>query len=390
MKKRKMAWLAGALAAAVWTAGLAAFAAQPGAFDGEGWERELPAKAVILMEAESGRVLCGKEIHTRLPMASTTKIMTTLLALEQPGQEEWFTVDAQAIQTEGSSMGLQEGDRVTLQALSYGMILPSGNDAANAAAVRISGSIPAFVERMNQRARELGLADTHYQNPSGLDAEGHYSSAYDLARLTRTALQVPQFAEICRQSSAKVCFGNPPYDRWLKNHNRLLELYPNAIGVKTGYTEDAYRCLVSASEKDGVTLICVTLNCAGDWELHEQLYEEFFPQITMTELALEGEETAPAAGDKSTPEALPLRLGASGRYPLLPGERIESQLLCPPVVAAPVYEGQPLGQAQFWAVDPQGRRGTAVQLPLAAAQSLEIDDPRTGGLIDRLLAYALQ
>ena len=236
MKKRKMAWLAGALAAAMWTAGLAAFAAQPGAFDGEGWERELPAKAVILMEAESGRVLCGKEIHTRLPMASTTKIMTTLLALEQPDQEEWFTVDAQAIQTEGSSMGLQEGDRVTLQALSYGMILPSGNDAANAAAVRISGSIPAFVERMNQRAQELGLADTHYQNPSGLDAEGHYSSAYDLAQLTRTALQVPQFAEICRQSSAKVCFGNPPYDRWLKNHNRLLELDPHAFGVKTGYT----------------------------------------------------------------------------------------------------------------------------------------------------------
>lgn len=390
MKKAKAAVLAAALAVLGWACGLASAADGQEEAAPAGWERDFPAKAVILMEAESGRVLCGKEIHTRLPMASTTKIMTTLLALEQPDQEEWFTVDSEAIQTEGSSMGLQEGDRVTLEALCYGMILPSGNDAANAAAVRISGSIPAFVKRMNQRAQELGLADTQYQNPSGLDAEGHYSSAYDLAQLTRTALQVPKFAEICRQSSAKVCFGNPPYERWLKNHNRLLELYPNAIGVKTGYTEDAYRCLVSAAQKDGVTLICVTLNCAGDWELHQQLYEEFFPQITMTDLSLEGEETVPAAGEKDTPEALPVQLGAQQRYPLLPGERLGYELLCPPLTAAPVQQSQAVGQAQFWVEDAGGTRTTAARLPLVAAQSLELTSAGEGNLIDRLLAYALQ
>ena len=216
------------------------------------------AKAAVVLDAATGRVLFAKNANARLPMASTTKIMSTLLTLEQDGQDEWFTVDPDAIRVEGSSMGLRAGDRVTLSALAYGMMLPSGNDAANAAAVRIAGSKEAFARMMNERAAELGMEDSHFVTPSGLDDNAHYSSAYDMALLTREALSNPRFAEICSQKSAKVCFGNPPADRWLSNHNRLLKLYPDAAGVKTGFTDAAGRCLVSYAQRGGVRLIVVT------------------------------------------------------------------------------------------------------------------------------------
>lgn len=242
------------------------------------------AKACIVMEASTGRILCGKNIHTRLPQASTTKIIGALMVLEQENLDEYFTVDPDAIHVEGSSMGLREGDKVSLYSLACGMILPSGNDAANAAGVRLFGSVEKFVDAMNQRAQELELNDTHYVTACGLDAPEHYSSAFDLAKLTRTALQNPLFADICKQSTMKVKFGNPPYERWLKNYNRLLKLYPNCIGVKTGFTDDAGRCLVSAAEKDGMTLICVTLNAQDDWNLHKNLYESCFRQFSMQKL----------------------------------------------------------------------------------------------------------
>ena len=242
------------------------------------------AKACIVMEAATGRVLCGKNIHERLPQASTTKIIGAMMVLEQENLQEYFTVDPDAIHVEGSSMGLREGDQVSLYALACGMILPSGNDAANAAGVRLYGSVENFVEEMNKRAKSLGLQDTHYVTACGLDAPEHYSSAFDLAKLTRLALCNPQFAEICSQYTMKVSFGNPPYERWLKNYNKLLNLYPPCIGVKTGFTDDAGRCLVSAAEKDGMTLICVTLNCPDEWAVHQQLYEDCFSQFSMENL----------------------------------------------------------------------------------------------------------
>ena len=242
------------------------------------------ASAYIVMEATTGRVLYGKNIHERLAMASTTKIIGALMVLEQENLDEYFMVDSDAIQVEGSSMGLTEGDLVSLYSLACGMMLPSGNDAANAAGVRLYGSIDGFVEAMNQKAEELGLSDTHYVTACGLDAPDHYSTAFDLAKLTRIALQNEDFAYICSQSNMKVKFGDPPYERWLKNYNRLLELYPDCIGVKTGFTDDAGRCLVSAAERDGMTLICVTLNAQDDWNLHASLYDKCFESYSMTPL----------------------------------------------------------------------------------------------------------
>ena len=239
---------------------------------------EISAKSAVVIDYLTGKILFEKNAYEKRPMASTTKIMSALLTAESGGLDERFTVDSEAIKVEGSSMGLCEGDIVSKRILMYGMLLPSGNDAANAAAVRIAGSKEAFVSLMNKRAAELGLDDTHFVTPSGLDddTDEHYSTAYDMARLASFALDNGIFREICGVSKAKLCYGNPPYDRWLTNTNKLLQTLDGVIGVKTGFTDKAGRCLVSACERNGTTLICVTLNDKNDWADHTALYDSCF------------------------------------------------------------------------------------------------------------------
>lgn len=310
------------------------------------------ASAYIVMEATTGRVLCGKNIHERLAMASTTKIIGALMVLEQENLDEYFMVDSDAIQVEGSSMGLTEGDLVSLYSLACGMMLPSGNDAANAAGVRLYGSIDGFVEAMNQKAEELGLSDTHYVTACGLDAPDHYSTAFDLAKLTRIALQNEDFAYICSQSNMKVKFGDPPYERWLKNYNRLLELYPDCIGVKTGFTDDAGRCLVSAAERDGMTLICVTLNAQDDWNLHASLYDKCFESYSMTPLP-DIPSSITLAGDKLQENGIESELMLKPAYeasvPLKAGEsaRLTATVLCEPFAYAPAQLSRVYAQTLF-------------------------------------------
>lgn len=310
------------------------------------------ASAYIVMEATTGRVLYGKNIHERLAMASTTKIIGALMVLEQENLDEYFMVDSDAIQVEGSSMGLTEGDLVSLYSLACGMMLPSGNDAANAAGVRLYGSIDGFVEAMNQKAEELGLSDTHYVTACGLDAPDHYSTAFDLAKLTRIALQNEDFAYICSQSNMKVKFGDPPYERWLKNYNRLLELYPDCIGVKTGFTDDAGRCLVSAAERDGMTLICVTLNAQNDWNLHASLYDKCFESYSMTPLP-DIPSSITLAGDKLQENGIESELMLKPAYeasiPLKAGEsaRLTATVLCEPFAYAPAQLSRVYAQTLF-------------------------------------------
>lgn len=253
-------------------------------------ELSVSAKGAILIDSLTGEVLYEKNAYAKLPMASTTKIMSALLAFEMCDDlDEEFVVDSEAIKVEGSSMGLQEGDVVTMRALIYGMLLPSGNDAANATAVKISGSVEDFVQLMNDRAAEMGLTSTHFVTPSGLDddTDDHYSTAYDMAILTQEAMKIPGFRQICSQYNAKLKFGNPPYERWLTNSNKLLNMYDGVIGVKTGFTDKAKRCLVSACEKDGGELICVTLNAPDDWLDHSRLYDYGFEQMEKQVLPLE-------------------------------------------------------------------------------------------------------
>ncbi len=331
-------------------------------------EPEISAKAAVLISADTGEIIYERSSSKKLPMASTTKIMTTLLCLESGDLYEEFVVDSEAIKVEGSSMGLREGDIVTKYALCCGMLLPSGNDAANAAAVKIAGSIDAFAEMMNDRAREMGLSRTFFVTPSGLEGEGHGSSAYDMAILAREALKNETFREICSQTSIQLEFGNPPYKRWLKNTNKLLTMCDGVYGVKTGFTDEAGRCLVSACERDGMELICVTLNDRNDWEDHSRLYDYGFSRVRKTEVSLPEVFELDLAGsekDKLTvaPGELPVTMTSLGHEPGDIGVRVIS----PPFVYAPVSKGEETAQLE---ISFRGREVT--RIPLYAQEDADV------------------
>lgn len=303
------------------------------------------AKAAVLIEADTGRVLFAKNKDECLPMASTTKIMTALITLEAGNLDAPFVVDEKAIRVEGSSMGLQKGDTVTLRTLAYGMLLPSGNDAANAAAVRIAGSLEEFAVLMNARAEAIGMNNSHFVTPSGLDDEQHYTTAHDMAKLARVALQNTAFRDICSCSTAKVEFGNPPYERWLKNHNRLLQEYKGAIGVKTGFTKKSGRCLVSAAERDGVRLIAVTLNAPDDWQDHAKMFNYGFGNVTSRQFDVSYEDIRidVVGGETDSVGVVPLAM------PMVNVEeadlsRITQQVLVEPFYYAPLQAGDAVGK----------------------------------------------
>lgn len=309
---------------------------------------EVSAVGAVLINADTGTVIYEKNAHEQRAMASTTKIMTALLTAEAGELDKKFTADSFAINVEGTSMGLEEGDIVTRRALLYGMLLPSGNDAANAAAVNISGSMAEFAKLMNKKAEELGLKDTHFVNPSGLDADGHFTTAYDLAQLTRYALENPVFAEICRCADAQVEFGNPPYMRRLANSNKMLWQYEGCIGVKTGFTDNARRCLVSAAERDGVRLICVTLNAPDDWEDHRKMLDYGFTQVKATEIVLPKPVTIPVIGGSEA--SVNLELSESVRLPLSENESrtVTVEAFAPQFLYAGFSAGETVGKAKIY------------------------------------------
>jgi len=232
---------------------------------------DLSAVSAIVIDADTGKVIFAKNEHEIRAMASLTKVMTTILTIEAGEPDKRFSVDNYAVHVEGTTMGLRENDIVTRLALCYGMMLPSGNDASNVAAVNVSGSIPEFVKLMNAKAMRIGMYNTHFANPHGLDSAKHYSTAHDMAILTAYAMKNPTFREICSLQTVRTEFGNPPYKRWLRNNNKMLLNYQGCIGVKTGFTDNARRCLITAAERDGVTLIAVTLNAPDDWNDHTKM-----------------------------------------------------------------------------------------------------------------------
>jgi D-alanyl-D-alanine carboxypeptidase/D-alanyl-D-alanine carboxypeptidase (penicillin-binding protein 5/6) len=248
---------------------------------------EVSAVSAIVIDARTGKVLYEKNADEIRAVASLTKVMTTILTLEAALSEgdldAPFQVDNGAIHVEGTSMGLRENDIVTRRALAYGMMLPSGNDASNAAAVSVSGSISEFVKHMNIRARQIGMDSTKFANPHGLDQRGHLSTARDMAVLTAYAMERSEaselFREICSSRSVQLEFGNPPYKRWLRNNNRLLAMYPDCTGVKTGFTDSARRCLISAAQRDGRRIIAVTLSAPDDWNDHMTIMEYSFTKL---------------------------------------------------------------------------------------------------------------
>lgn len=238
------------------------------------------AKSAILIDADSGRVLYEKNAYEKRGMASTTKIMTAIVALENTSYDDIVTVSHLAASTEGSSMYLNSGEKIRMESLLYGLMLNSGNDAATAIAEHISGNTKDFARLMNEKAEKIGLKSTSFANPHGLDNENHYSTAYDMAMLARYAMKNEKFAEIVSTKRKAVELNGTENSRYLKNHNRLLSSYRYCTGIKTGFTKACGRCLVSSAEKDGVKLIAVTLNAPDDWNDHISMYEDAFAKYS--------------------------------------------------------------------------------------------------------------
>ena len=313
---------------------------------------EVSAQSAVVLTADTGAVLFEKDGHTPRPVASTTKIMTALLALEAAQEQGDPLVDItqEMVAVEGSSMGLQAGDSISLTGLAAGMLLASGNDAANAAALYLDASLESFAARMNQRAAALGMEDTHFVTPSGLDGEdaqglGHLSTAYDMALLARAALEDQAFRQLCSSPSLAVEFAEPVKRVTYTNHNKLLTQYQGCVGVKTGFTKEAGRCLVSAAERDGALLIAVTLNAPNDWQDHTALLDYGFSQVEPYQLA--GGDvrlTVPVVG--SPVEVMSLR-GSNGGEVTLPlgqGAQVERVVHAPKFLYAPVEAGEQVGE----------------------------------------------
>lgn len=238
---------------------------------------DVSAAQAILMDAESGQVLFEKEAFEARPIASITKIMTAILAIESGKMDEKTTVSRNAIYTEGSSIYLEQGEKIKIEDLVYGLMLRSGNDAAVAIAEHIGESEEGFVYLMNEKAKWLGMNQTNFTNPHGLDDEEHYSSAYDMAILTRDAMRNEQFREI--SGSTSYLSENRSYS-WQNKHKLVTGYYKNATGGKTGYTRRTGRTLVTTAEENGHSLIVVTLNAGNDWNDHIALFEWGFEKLT--------------------------------------------------------------------------------------------------------------
>lgn len=271
------------------------------------------AASMALLDLNSGVFLAETNADERRPMASTTKIMTGLLIIERCSLDEVLTVPAQAVGVEGSSVYLYAGERISVRTLLYALLLSSANDAAHVLALHAAGSIPAFAALMNEKAAELGLHDTQFQNPHGLPADGHYTTARDLARIAAAAMQNPTFREIVTTVRYSVPQEGTGATRLFLNHNRLLSTYKGAIGIKTGFTRSSGRCLVSAAERDGLCLIAVTLNDGSDWRDAAALFDWGFANYS-------------AFVSDNTPVTLPVVGGKEQNVLLLPATTVRLTL----------------------------------------------------------------
>ncbi len=250
-------------------------------------QNDISARSAIVIEASSGETLWSKDCDKPMPMASTTKIMTALVALERCDIQKIVKVSPLAVGVEGSSIYLYAGEELTMENLLCAMLLESANDAAAAIAIEVGGSIEGFAKLMNKKAAELGLKNTSFENPHGLDVESHYTTAKELALITREAMKNQHFRKIVSTYKTTIPLNKDEGTRVLINHNKLLKSYEGAIGVKTGFTKKSGRCLVSAAEIDGVEYICVTLNAPSDWSDHEKLLDyasSLYERVTLCDV----------------------------------------------------------------------------------------------------------
>lgn len=300
------------------------------------------ARSAVVLDALTGEALFEQNADEVLPMASTTKIMTALVALESGNLDRVYSVKKEYTQVEGSSMYLREGETISLRDTLYGLMLMSGNDAALAIAGECGGQ-EAFVAAMNEKALELGLANTHFDNPNGLDSANHHTTARELAQLAAYAMENEDFRQIVGSASYTSA------GRTMVNHNKLLRLYPDAIGVKTGFTRKSGRCLVSAAEQHGRRLITVTLNDPDDWNDHIAMLNEGFSRFQEYPLHTAGQTLVEIPCEGGDRAALPCQAQSDRSLWLTESEHeaLETVVTGPRFVYAPVKAGEPYGRVSY-------------------------------------------
>ena len=331
------------------------------------------ATSAIMIDAQTGRVLFEKNADRQSLIASTTKIMTALIVCEQCNVLDRVRIPKEAVGIEGSSMYLQAGEVLTVQDLLYGLMLRSGNDAAVALAIYCGGTVEGFAELMNDKAHRLGLRDTHFVNPNGLDSPGHYSTARDMAVLAAYAMENPIFAKTV--STKNVNIGT----RSLQNHNKLLWLLEGADGVKTGFTKAAGRILVSSCTRQGRRLIAVTMNDGNDWQDHQRLMEDGFSRFTVRQIVHSGDRIGTVPIVSGCAEYAELIATDDFSYALSQDEEPEIRLAEPGFVYAPVIEGQDAG---FAYVCLKGK--TIGKIPLVYGQTVETEEIKQPSVWEKL------
>lgn len=308
------------------------------------------AKSAIMIESTTGRILYEKNKSEKLPMASTTKIVTAITAIENAKDLDTpFEIDSRAVGISGTSIYLQPKEKLSLRELLYGLMLRSGNDASVAIAYAVGGSIDNFCELMNQTAKKAGANDSSFKNPHGLDEKGHYTTAFDLAKITAYALENETFKEIVSTKTKTIC-EDQDNKRYLVNKNKLLAKMDGCIGVKTGFTDDAGRCLVSACERDGLRLISVVFNCGPMFEESEALLEKGFEKFSMIEILPAYHYIDSVTLDNGEKASVGLYSLRSFSLPL--SEREQSNLNVvfdvPNHLSAPIKKDQEVGNVQIY------------------------------------------
>ncbi|MGE4282909.1 MAG: D-alanyl-D-alanine carboxypeptidase family protein [Clostridia bacterium] len=308
------------------------------------------ASSAIVMDTVTGRVIFEKNAQQKRTMASITKIMTAIVALENGNLDDIVVTGPNAAHVEGSSIWLEEGEKQKLEDLIYGIMLSSGNDAAIAIAEHIGGSIEEFAKMMTQKAKDIGAINTSFKNPNGLDEDGHYTTAYDFALITRYALKNKKFAEIVKTEKRQIPWEGHKWNRVLTNHNKLLNMYEGCDGVKTGYTKKSGRTLVSSATRDGWQVVVVTLNAPSDWEDHKKMFDYAFSKYRMESICQEGDfmKTIPVMDGKK--EQVSLVTSSSLKLPLQENEKNEVEIKydVPEYITAPVTYGQRIGQIEIY------------------------------------------
>ena len=335
-------------------------------------QSDLSAKAAVLYYPEGNIVLFEKNQDMQLSMASTTKIMTSLIALEENTPLREITVTHEMVNVEGTSSGLKAEDVITLENLVKCMMLESGNDAANAVAITLGGSFDDFAVMMNNRAEEIGMKNTSFMTPSGLDHENHYTTAYDMALLSAEAIKNKQFAAVSATASDTISFVNSNKTVTLYNHNRLINSYNGCIGIKTGFTKKSGRCLVSAATRDGVTLIAVTLNAGDDWNDHEKMLDYGFSVVTSSAADTDFSSfcVRVAGGEKDT--VIPVADSTNLNMINENTDRVYRRVYLNKILFAPVEKGTVIGYAQYFSGD-----RIIKEIPLTASESIDAKSGET-------------